>query len=84
MTGQSVETLRQILSAQPSIGIDPGVGGDDEFVLDSLALTWLVYRVQEMFQVDLDVDDERLSGVTSIRIIADYVDSVQRDSGHGR
>lgn len=71
------EDLRMTMAANPAIGISAEIGMDEEFVLDSLAVTWLVYHVQEMFGIDLDVMDERVSGRTSVLAIAAYLESLR-------
>jgi len=73
----SPDELRELLLSNSAVGLAPDVGPADVFVLDSLALTWVLYQVQESYGLEPDPDDERLSGPTSIERMAAYLDQLR-------
>lgn len=72
----SPDQLRELLLSNSAVGLAPDIGLSDRFVLDSLALTWVLYQVQESFGLEPDPDDERVSGLTSIARMADYLNQL--------
>ncbi|HJQ01824.1 MAG TPA: hypothetical protein VJ851_09500 [Jatrophihabitans sp.] len=72
----TAQELRALLLSNPSVGLGEEIGVADRFVLESLALTWLLYQVQESYGLRPDPDDERISGLTSIERMASYLDEL--------
>lgn len=68
------DQLRAMLLSNPAIGLPDDIGLAEPFALDSLALTWLVYHLQETYGVELDPEDARLAEPTSIETLAGYLD----------
>ncbi|HST49294.1 acyl carrier protein [Jatrophihabitans sp.] len=73
----SPDELRELLLSNSAVGLAPDIGLSDCFVLDSLALTWVLYQVQESYGLEPDPDDERISGLTSIERMAGYLDQLR-------
>ena len=76
--------LRDTLAANAGIGIAATAPVDEEFLLDSLALTWMLYVLKEEYGLDPDPEDSRLFGVTTIERVADYVNELKGLSDGGR
>lgn len=74
--------LRAMLVKSPDSGVPPTIGLDEEFVLDSLGLTWLMHEVSERHGLDPDLEEPRLSQVTTISRMAGYLRGL--DEGAGR
>lgn len=69
--------LRDVLAANTQVGITQATALDEEFVLDSLALTWVLYVLKEHYGLAPDPEDPRLSGDTTIERIAGYVNELR-------
>lgn len=70
-------TLRDVLAANTQVGITETTPLDEEFVLDSLALTWVLYVLKEHYGLAPDPEDPRLSGDTTIERIAGYANELR-------
>ena len=77
----SPDQLRELLLSNSAVGLTPDIGLADRFVLDSLALTWVQYQVQESFGLEPDPDDERISGLTTIERMAEYLNQLPPRGG---
>lgn len=72
----TAQELRALLLSNSSVGLGEEIGLADRFVLESLALTWLLYQMQQSYGLRPDPDDERISGLTSIERIASYLNEL--------
>ncbi|MGI8665125.1 MAG: hypothetical protein ACR2N4_03715 [Jatrophihabitans sp.] len=70
--------VRAVMLSNPAVGLSEDVGLDETFLLDSLALTWLVHQLGESYRLQLDPEDPRVSAATSVRAIAGYLDELTR------
>ena len=77
----SPDQLRELLLSNSAVGAAPDIGLADQFVLDSLALTWVQYQVQESFGLEPDPDDERISALTTIERMAEYLNQLPPPGG---
>ena len=69
MAAVTYDVLVALLATNPNLEAAARLGPDEEFVLDSLALTWLVHLVEEEYGVLLDPADPRLRDTTTLRTI---------------
>lgn len=67
--------LHELLSGPEVLGTP--VEPDEPFVLESLALTWLVHLLEERFGLDADPDDSRMSGTTNEAAMWEYLSGLQ-------
>jgi acyl carrier protein len=71
--GMTPSRLRELLAANTRVGLAETTPLDQEFVLDSLALTWMLHELKEQCGLDPDPEEPRLSGVTTIERMAGYL-----------
>jgi acyl carrier protein len=61
--------LVALLATNPNLEAAARLGPDEEFALDSLALTWLVHLLEEEYGVLVDPADPRLCDATTLRTV---------------
>lgn len=60
-----------------------GQGPADDDRIDSLQLAWLLYQVEQRYQVELDLDDEQLALMDSVSRAVDVL-AAALSAGGGR
>lgn len=54
-------------------GVPDDLGEDAELILDSLGLVWLLHVVEERYGLVVDLDDEDIADLTSLRRLTEFL-----------
>jgi acyl carrier protein len=73
----TAEVVRELLS-DPKIfpGVPAGLDDDAEIALDSLGVVWFLHQLDLRYGLEIEPDEEHLTGFTSIRRITEYLAAV--------
>ncbi|WP_234379605.1 acyl carrier protein [Streptomyces caniscabiei] len=66
--------VRELLSDRKIFpGVPDDLDEDAELVLDSLGLVWLLHVVEERYGLVVELDDEDIAGLTSLRRLTEFL-----------
>lgn len=78
----TVDVVRELLSDRRIFaGLPTDLGDDDELVLDSLGLVWLLHEVEERYGLVVEPSDADIAELTSIQRITAYLRATQAEGG---
>ncbi|MGW0712109.1 acyl carrier protein [Streptomyces sp. NPDC002643] len=80
----TVDTVRELLSDRKIFpGVPEDLAEDDELVLDSLGLVWLLHEVEERYGLVVEPSDEDIDGLTSLRGLTEFLSAAGVDGSRG-
>ncbi|WP_327312910.1 acyl carrier protein [Streptomyces sp. NBC_01235] len=80
----TTDTVRELLSDRNVFpGLPDDLGEDDELVLDSLGLVWLLHVVEERYGLVVEPSDEDIAGLTSLRRLTQYLGAAEPAPAEG-
>ncbi|MGC9544079.1 acyl carrier protein [Streptomyces sp. UG1] len=78
----TTDSVRELLSDRNIFpGLPDDLDEDDELVLDSLGLVWLLHVIEERHGLVVEPSDEEISGLTSLRRLTAFLCAVE-EGGH--
>ncbi|MDX2698136.1 acyl carrier protein [Streptomyces ipomoeae] len=80
----TTDTVRELLSDRKIFpGVPDDLTEDDELILDSLGLVWLLHVVEERYGLVVEPGDEDIDRLTSLRRLTEFLSAARPTAPEG-